>query len=151
MGLTEGELAALLADATKTISGDIEWSEDEDHSPTVEFRVEVSSVAGYPLFVRGSFNQEIKALAYSLIHRGVGRIYGLCLGKDHHNLDCPWVGEKHKHRWDDVTKDKMAYVPGDITAPATDPVAVWSQFCAEAGIVHLGVMHSVPPVQGGLF
>ncbi len=56
MGFTEAELVALLADASKAIDGDISWSEDEDHSPTVEFRAEITSQAGYPLFLRGSYN-----------------------------------------------------------------------------------------------
>ena len=33
-------------------------------------------------------------------------------------------------------RDKEAYVPDDITAPANDPAAVWIQFCAEAAITH---------------
>jgi hypothetical protein len=35
----------------------------------------------------------------------------------------------------------------DITAPVTDPISVWRQFCAEAKIKHDGVMHPPPPVQ----
>lgn len=68
------------------------------------------------------------------------------MGKDHHNPSCQHVGEKHKHRWDERLRDKDAYVPDDITAAATDPVAVWSQFCAEACITHQGKMLR-PPAQ----
>ncbi|MGH8191833.1 MAG: DUF6978 family protein, partial [Rhodanobacteraceae bacterium] len=42
------------------------------------------------------------------------RIYGLDLGKDHHNPQCNQVGEKHKHRWTDQYRDKEAYEPRDI-------------------------------------
>lgn len=46
----------------------------------MEFRAEVASDAGYPLFVRGSFNREAQTLTYALIHRGSGgstdRIWG---------------------------------------------------------------------------
>ena len=48
------------------------------------------------------------------------------------------VGEVHKHRWTDLVGDKEAYVPADITAPVTEPVEVWRQFCAEAKIEHRG-------------
>lgn len=39
--------------------------------------------------------------------------------------------------------EREAYVPVDITAPASEPLAVWDQFCEEANIEHTGVM--VPP------
>lgn len=142
--MTQQEFEALVEDQTKAITGPIEWSEDADHSTWVEFSVEVESEAGYPIFVKGSYNGAAKALSYVLIHRGVGRIYALDLGKDHHNPSCTNVGEKHKHRWDESQRDKNAYVPEDITAPVNDPVAVWRQFCIEAKIRHEGTMK--PPV-----
>jgi hypothetical protein len=52
VALTQLEFDTLLA-ATKAIHEDIDWTEDEDHSPSVEFSAEVTSDAGYPLFVRG--------------------------------------------------------------------------------------------------
>jgi len=145
--MTRAEFEALLADDTKQIRGDISWSDDEDQSPAVEFRAEVGSKAGYPLFARGSFNPEAQTLTYALIHRGVGRIYGLDLGKDHHNPSCEHTGERHKHHWTDVARDKEAFVPQDITAPAKDPVAAWQQFCAEARITHAGRLQDPPTRQ----
>ena len=149
--MTQTEFEAILSDTTKRITGDIAWSEDEDHSPAVEFRAEVASAAGYPLFVRGSYNAEAQTLTFAVINRAVGRIYGLDLGKDHHNPNCVYVGERHKHRWREPARDKEAYVPVDITAPATDPVAVWQQFCKEANIQHEGVLQSPPPRRKELF
>lgn len=150
MSLTQTEFEALLADASKRIEGDIGWTEDEDHSPAVEFRVEVRSDAGYPLFIRGSFNPLARALTYVLIHRGVGRIYCLDMGKDHHNPNCEHTGETHKHRWTEALRDKEAYAPKDITVVIDDPVMVWRQFCAEARITHNGVLHAPPPRQEDL-
>jgi len=147
MGLTQVEFEAILADRSKRLDGDIQWGEDEDHSPAVCFRVEVTSAGGVPLFVCGSFNRLAKALSFALIHRSVGRIYGLDLGKDHHNPTCEYVGEKHKHRWSEPVRDKEAYVPEDITASVDDPVAVWAQFCAEAAITHGGVLNAPPPIE----
>ncbi len=145
--MNQTDFEALLTDATKRITGDITWVEDEDHSPAVEFRVEVESDPGYPIFVRGSYNALAGALSYTLIHRGSGRIYAVDLGKEHHNPDCNYVGEKHKHRWNEPVRDKEAYAPCDVTAPVSDPVAVWAQFCREANIQHVGVMHPPPPIQ----
>jgi hypothetical protein len=143
--LTQIEFDSLLADTTKRIDGDIDWTEDEDHSPSVEFRAEVKSDAGYPLFVKGSYNALAKALSLALVHRGVGRIYALDLGKDHHNPTCQYVGEKHKHTYTEQFRDAHAYVPSDITAPVDAPLSVWRQFCAEANIAHTGTMHAPPP------
>jgi hypothetical protein len=151
MPLTQNEFEAIISDPSKRIEGDIAWTDDEDHSPSVEFRVEVASDLGYPLFIRGSYNGLAHTLTFALIHRGAGRIYGLDLGKDHHNPDCNNVGEKHKHRWREAVRDKEAYVPKDITAPATVPPQVWQQFCNEALIEHRGRLQAPPPIQLGIF
>ena len=144
MPLINGEFASILADVSKYIDGDIDWSKDEDHSPAWQFRAEIKSNAGWPLFVKGRYNFLAGSLNYALILRTVGRIYALDLGKDHHNPGCEQIGEKHKHRWTERFRDKEAYVPDDITAPATDPASVWNQFCAEARIKHRGRLNPLP-------
>jgi len=151
MSLTNTEFTSILADTSKQIDGTISWSEDEDHSPSLEFRVEVQSYAGWPLFIRGSYNRLAGALTYALILKSEGRIYALDLGKDHHNPECTQVGDKHKHRWSEQFRDKEAYAPVDITAPVTDPVAVWAEFCTEAKINHNGHMEQPAPIQEELF
>ena len=151
MTFGNAEFEALINDAAKRIVGDIAWQEDEDHSPSVEFRVEVQSDTGWPLFVRGSYNPLISALSYVLIMPNVGRIYGLDRGKDHHNPQCSQVGETHKHRWNERFRDKEAYAPEDITASTSEAVEVWKQFCAEAKIDHVGRMQPPPPQQPPLF
>lgn len=149
--LTQAEFEEFINDTTKQIDGDILWIEDEDHSPAVEFRVELTSNPGYPIFVKGSYNSLTEKLIYALIHRAAGRIYALDLGQDHKNPDGNLVGEKHKHRWREPYRDKEAYVPPDITAPVTDPVKVWQQFCLESKIKHNGIMQDPPPLQLDLF
>lgn len=96
--MTQAEFEAIIADTTKRIDDRIHWSNDEDHFPALEFKVELASDSGYPLVVKGSFNPLAQTLSYVLIHRMAGRIYALDLGKDHHNPTCQNVGEKHKHR-----------------------------------------------------
>src|ERR1035437_2511479 len=151
MSLPQTEFETLIHDASKRIDGDIVWVEDEDHSPSREFRAEIGSDAGWPLFLKGSYNPLLPALTYAVIHRAAGRIYVLDLGKDHRNPQNTQLGEKHKHRWSEQFRDKEAYVPPDITHPANDPVAVWEQFCMEAKIAHHGTMQSPPPFSGDLF
>ena len=141
MPLTDDEFAVIMEDETKRIGDDVTWGEDEDHSPAREFRVCVESANGWPLFVNGRYNPVAETLTYVLVLKTTGRIYSLDLGKDHHNPQCEQVGEKHKHRWSERYGDKEAYVPDDVNAPVSDPVAVWDQFCAEARIRHDGRMN----------
>jgi len=61
--------------------------------------------------------------------------------------DINWNNDEDKHRWNEPVRDREAYVPNDITAPVTDAVSVWRQFCVEASILHQGAMHTPPPVQ----
>lgn len=149
MPITQNEVDDFLADTEKWISGDIRWVEDEDHSPARVFKVELESEVGYPVMVRGWFNPLAGKLSFTLLHRETGRIYGLDLGADHKNPDGTFVGELHKHRWKDATADKEAYVPPDITADLDQPVEVWRQFCAEAGIDHRGTLQR-PLIQQAL-
>lgn len=151
MTLTNAEFDAILNDETKYIEDDIRWSEDEDHSPSVVFRAEVRNDAGWPLLIAGSHNPLIPRTSFHLIHRHAGRIYGLDHGKQHQNPDGSFAGEKHKHKWDETTRDKAAYEPDDITASASEVRDVWEQFCHEARIVHRGQMQAPPPHQGELY
>ena len=144
--MNQVEFEELLADTTKKIHGNIIWKEQENHHFAVEFRVEVVSQHGYPLFIKGRYHPGAQKLSYTLIHRSLGRIYALDMGKEHRNPLRNKVGRIHKHRWKEQFKDKEAYLPEDITAPVTDPVAVWQQFCTEARITHDGVMQA-PPFQ----
>lgn len=86
MTLSNQEYAAIIGDDTKRIAGDIVW-EDRPNAPTRQFRVEVDSEAGHPIFIKGWYNPHSGKLSYSLIHRIVGRIHGLDLGADHCNPD----------------------------------------------------------------
>jgi hypothetical protein len=139
-------LNRILADS-KSIAGEISWAADDDHTPTVEFRADVESPSDDPLVVIGKLNRPAAKLSFSLIHKGIGRVYGLCLGSDHHNPDGTFTGDKHKHSWTDGHRDRKAYVPQDITADVSNPSEVWQQFCAEAGIEHAGELRPPPPEQ----
>ena len=145
MRLTDAEYRVILEDGTKKIVGDIAWREDEDRSPAREFRIDVESTSGWPLFVKGRCNAAAGTLTYALILKTAGRIYGVDLGKDHHNPQCDQVGEKHEHRWSERYGDKEAHVPHEVNAPVSDPVAVWREFWAEARIRHDGSMNPLPP------
>ena len=146
MTMTQEEFEAIIADVTKEVSENIVWADDQDHSSAQEFRAEVNSATGHPIFIRGWYSPLSGKLSYSMIHRGIGRIYGLDLGADHRNPDGTRVREKHKNSWREGARDKWAYEPEDITAPWNRPVEAWEQFCSEANLRHSGTM-SQPVVQ----
>ena len=135
-----------MEDTTKLIDQDIAWAVDEGHPAAISFRAEVSSAAGYPLYVKGYLNRNSRKLSFVLLHRAEGCVYRLDLGTEHPNLDGTRIGEKHKHRWTEGVGVKDAYIPEDIVATLDDPAGVWKQFCTEARMVHSGKM-TLPPEQ----
>ena len=148
MTLSQQEYEAIINDMTKVIYEDITW-EGAGNSSMRQFTVDIQSDDAHPIFVKGWYNPLSGKLSYSIIHRSVGRIYGLDMGADHVNPNGEPVGEKHKNYWVPGRRDKWAYVPEDITESWNRPGAVWGQFCAEAKIRHLGVIHD-PVVQGSM-
>ena len=150
MTLSQDEYNAIIADDTKFISGNIEW-DHRRNSPAREFRADIHSSEGYPIFLKGWYNPYSGKLSYAIVHRSYGRIYGLDLGADHQNPDGRFVGEKHKNYWVPGSRDKWAYVPPDITETWDRPGEVWSQFCEEAKLTHAGMMFApIVMEQGGL-
>lgn len=136
--LTDAEWRAIMADESKRIDGDLEWDEEKGRSPVLRFHARVDSAARWPLSIRSRYNPLAGSLSYTLVLGAEGRIYGLDMGKAHRNPRRDPVGDVHKHRWSERYLDKVAYLPPDITAPVTDPVAVWAQYCTEANIAHFG-------------
>ena len=148
MTLSQQEYDAIINDPTKVINEDIVW-EGARNSLTREFRIDIESNDGHPIFVKGWYNAYSGKLSYAIIHRGEGRIYGLDLGAEHINPDGKPVGENHKNYWVPGSRDKWAFVPEDITEPWSRPAAVWAQFCAEANLRHSGELQD-PVMQGSM-
>lgn len=138
--LTDEEFSFILKDPSKKIDGDIYWKVNKRHLPAWSFRVPVATDHGWPLFIHGSFNPKTKSLSFVLVLQSEGRIYGLDMGKSHRNPQGKQVGRVHKHSWTESYRDKVAYVPADITSPASNPKAVWQEFCKEARIQHNGTL-----------
>lgn len=153
MSLSETAFESILYDASKVIEGNIIWKPDPKHDIWLKFKADIlSEKETYSLSLRGTYNPLISSLSYHIICPPYGRIYGLDIGKNHRNPSSgELVGETHKHRWSEVYRDKEAYVPPDITASASEPIEVWSQFCEEAMIRHNGVMEPIPEQQLDMF
>ena len=146
--LSQSEFEEILSDPSKHILGDITWITDDDHSPALEFRVQVRSNPAWPLTAHGTWNPARESLSYVLIHGGTGRVVGLCLGfPPHRNPDGKLMSDPHKHRWTVEARDQEAYEPDDITFGWHDPSNVWQQFCGEMHILHEGAL--LPPEHQG--
>ena len=139
------DYAAIMADQSKRIDGDISWEASRDGLDSMEFRMDVAAQGSQPLFVHGRYNSRTRKLSFALIcpDEGVGRIYGLDFGMTHRNPDGSRAGDPHKNYWTEGGKDSWGYTPTDITASWDDPVRAWAEFCAEARIRFSGIMR--PP------
>lgn len=140
MTLSSKDFTSILANI-KRINTDILWEQSVTHPDALNFVVQVEAEAKLGLTLHGYYNPKLQKLSYVLVLDGIGRIYGLDIGQGHKNPDGILIGAKHKHRWSAVYRNaKDAYVPADITASPSDPIAVWKQFCEEARIIHSGIM-----------
>jgi hypothetical protein len=139
------EVARVLADPEKQVTGDLAWAEDEDQSAGREFVAAVRSPAGAPLLVRGQWCGEADTLRFSLLLRGVGRIAALDLGHDHEDPDGRPAGRAHFHRG----RSRVVAVPPP--EPGEDPIAAaWRLFCRLTHITHDGRLAPPPPRQEAL-
>jgi hypothetical protein len=142
----EAEVTAIITDSSKQITQNIDWALRNGVGPWASFEAPVHSDTGWPLLIKGGFNANSRKLHFALILQGRGRIYGLCLGNGHTNLDRQRVDSPHKHCLTDVDLH-FAYSPSDITAQADEPLIVWQQFCMETLIRHVGILSNPPPLQ----
>ena len=146
--LSKHEFGSIIREP-KYINGNIEWGRRENNRSVSEFRVDI--VSEWPLFLHATFNPDVSKLNYLIVHKKHGRIFGVDLGKEHHNPHCNMVGETHLHEWTEEFRDKVARVPEEITAEISNPVAVWQQFCELANITHTGILGPPLPRQEELF
>ena len=94
-------------------------------------RVDYPGKQGVELNIWFNPNAAVPKITIAFFISGVGRIYGLCMNVRHAGMLI------HKHSG--VKEADKPYHPGDITASATNPEAVWVEFCAESSLDHDGV------------
>lgn len=145
--LDDREIARLLADPGKRITGELRWTDDEDQSCGLEFSAELRAATGEALLVRGQRCDPAGSLRFALILRGVGRIAALDLGHPHQGPDGRRCPNLHFHRWSPPFRDHLA-APLTLPEGPEDPVqAAWQLFCRLARIAHDGRLAEPPPRQ----
>jgi hypothetical protein len=144
--VTDAEFREILDDQTKTIEGDIQWTQDKTMSHVLIFRVKVENEPGFSLWVKGSYNRDLDKVSFPLFDQNTGRLFGIDSGQDHHNRGCQWVGELHVHRWNEATKDREAALFSLPSNAEMTPAALWAEFCRQAKITHNGGLPN-PPVK----
>lgn len=65
MTLSQQEYRAIVDDASKVINENIVW-EGAPYSPRREFRIDIESDEGYPIFIKGWYNSSSGKLSYSM-------------------------------------------------------------------------------------
>jgi hypothetical protein len=122
----------------KTIEEDIAWSSSDDKAYTVEFNVPIKIDYPCKLILIGSYNFRIERFSFTILYNNEARIRSLDIGTDHKNPDDKKkIGKKHKHKWTNKYKDKLAYVPDDITTGAKIH-KVFYEFLKECNIEYKG-------------
>ena len=133
--MTQDEIVAFISNPARRIDGDIAWAPARNRPGRYELYRLVEGASPPEVYLAGWFYPASGHLSFTYLVREnpgrSGRIYGLCVGL-HHN----GVGPVHKHGIRNARMD--TYAPADITAPASDPPAVWRQFCAESNLTHRG-------------
>jgi hypothetical protein len=82
--MNDQEVAAILADTSKRIEGDLEWVEPTPGCAWVKFSAVVENDEGRPLQVSGSYGRLNKKISINLLHPSLkGRLYGLDIGGAH--------------------------------------------------------------------
>ena len=131
----DDEVAAILADPNKRISGELRWADDEDASGQ-EFLAPVTCAAG-DLQVRGQRCPAAGTLRFALISRGIGRLTALELGPP---------GPRF-YRWSPGRRDAFTKLPTEPTLSPDDPHLAWRLFCSLCNLSHDGELGDAPPTQ----
>lgn len=148
MPLTQEEFDAIIADDSKQIVGDIEWSLDPDRADASRFEVPVLWDDDRPLWVSGFYRPSYRKLTYSL-RLDQTRIAGIDFGRNvgHTNRNRNKLIGPHLQWWSESAGRAEAYpVPSDM--PDWNlPLAVWGRILSRLGIVHEGEL-AEPALEG---
>ncbi len=142
--IVKDEVDAFLRDLAMRIEGDIRWQPERRDPLSFRFRTDVQTSDPHDHHLAGWYNPDSDKLTFAVFRKDRGRIYGLCLGITHPDLDPADPRRPHKHYWTDARRDQNRYLPDDITRNWSNPVEVWAEFRAESHMVHNGWFHAPP-------
>lgn len=95
-----------------------------------------------PLRLVGNYGKNSWSFALLMSNAPIRRCD--CSFKGHPNPDGVMIDEPHKHRWDDVHRDREAYVPDDIDF--SDVNRAFFDFLAECNVTLAGHYHPLLPL-----
>ncbi|MCD6391623.1 MAG: hypothetical protein J7L92_06520 [Dehalococcoidia bacterium] len=132
--VTDGECAKILA-ASKVITADVVWTRKHNKSwATSVLPVENDLKYKLEVILTASIEEPSK-FSFTLLLNGNYRIRGLDINGSHYNK-CSgqqrWVGQTHKHTWQDSCPGGHAYTPIEIDGTGINETFV--QFCRECNI-----------------
>lgn len=142
--MNKDHVNAFLHGLAMRIEGDIHWLPDRRNSLAFRFRADVRTSDPNDHHIEGWYNPDSEKLTFTLFRPDRGRIYGLCMGISHPELDIENPRRPHKHYWTDARRDRNRYLPDDISADWTNPAEVWSEFRQESHLEHDGQFYGPP-------
>ena len=145
--MNKDDVDAFLRDLAMRIEGDIHWSPDRRNARTFRFRVDVETSDPNDHYLEGWYSPRTEKLTLTVFRPDRGRIYGLCMGITHPELDGADPRRPHKHYWTEERRDQNRYLPDDISADWSNPLRVWSEFRRESHLVHDGQLFYAPPIR----
>lgn len=145
--ITEAYVDEFLLNAKLMLRHDIYWVQEYTH---YKFKVPVENEfeSNIQLLLIGTKNIYVRDYSYCLLLNN-NRIRSFDPFKSHKNNlpnDKRRIEGSHKHKWCDITKDKNAYVPTDITNPEDMELSL-RQFMNECNIRFYGRITMPPPSQ----
>ena len=139
---TQAEAERVLT-MTKTIGENVIWRSQPGRTPRWRFDV---SIATYgveePLRLVGNYGKGSWSFALLMSNAPIRRCD--CSSKGHINPGGVIIAEPHKHRWDDVHRDREAYVPEDIDF--SDVNQAFFDFLAECNVTFVGRYNPLMPL-----
>jgi hypothetical protein len=86
--------------------------------------------------------------SFSLILSSSYRIASFDAGSSHanrHTDSNKWLGQPHKHRWNELCRDSYAYTPTDIDETSLE--TAFRSFCKELAVDFQGNIEELPAIQ----
>ena len=142
--MNKDDVDAFLRSLAMRIEGDIRWRLDRRSHRAFRFRADVRTSDPNDHYLEGWYSPRSEKLTLAVFRPDRGRIYGLCMGISHPELDTEDPRRPHKHYWTDQHRDQNRYLPDDISAEWSNPVQVWAEFQRESHLVHDGRFHPPP-------
>lgn len=125
----------------KTINSKLNWI---DENAWWKIKVNIENEKSYNLILIITKSKITKDYTFNILYNNE-RILGFCPYKKHPDPKTGKKISKHKHKWDEIIKDKNIYVPSEIQE--LNIKNAFQDFLKEFNIKYDNSLPNTPPVQ----